>query len=715
MTVASTVSRSGPYAGAGTVGPFTIGFYFLDSSHLAVVRTDALGVETPLILSTDFTVVGAGNLAGGTLTLTVALAAGYTLTIQRNVPLTQLLDYTQSDSFPAESHEQGLDKLTMQVQQVDTKATGALRVPELAGVPLLPSAAGRAGTILGFDAFGNPAPVAIQAPGTFTYGQTVIDPFTGNGAQTVFTLSANPGAQSNLEVIVGGVEQYGDVDFVWISGTTLTFTAAPPAVAIRVKYTRSLPMGTSDASVVAYNPLVLYPANSTGGVLQTVLAKQANYVAVTDKAFGGVMNDSSAGARTANSAALAAAALVSKWVTIPRGTFWLASNTEIPPGLLLCGAGRQITFVKGDGDLFKLTNPAFGIPEFRDLSIQNDVTRGKLFRSDITDDIGRVAFVNVDFGKSTHHIATAGVVVNWEWRGCYFNDASVTSRLLFGAWVCSEYSCYTWFNASAGLVVRGGSSASCVSVNCTYEQNGGNAVILDAGGGDITGWTFVNPHFESNGANAGWAFADVLLMTSGVRRLRGISFVGGGIFAPVASTQAVSVQITAGGGGNIDFVTFTAGFVAQGSVPLVTDMTAVTIDKSCYLAFVSVPPSVQRPIQTRYDNSLCFLGSRRVAGIEVGSSAVVATLTVPAGTRDWRVTVSGNSYNGVVATNVALNVSYMSGTTANVRALTDVNHSSGSNQGFAVTYNAFTGVITVSNKAAMTNNQSGEVFAEFFA
>lgn len=563
-----------------------------------------------------------------------------------------------------------------------------------------------------------PSTVTLEATpitfSRFTTDHPVLDVFTGDGIQTVFTLSGSPGSADAMVVTLAGIEQRSGTVYT-VSGSVLTFTSPPPAVTIMARYTQTFAIGWSDAGTNIYNPLAIYADGSTGSVLQTVQAKLANSVAVTDKAFGGVMNDSSASARTANSAALAAAALVSKWVTIPRGTFWLASNTEIPPGLLLCGAGRQITFIKGDGDLFKLTNPAFGIPEFRDFSIGNDVTRGKLFRSDITDDIGRNAFVNVDFGKSNYHVYTAGVVVNWEWRGCYFNDSLIASRLLFGAWVCSEYSCYTWFNASAGLVVRGGSSASCVSVNCTYEQNGGNAVILDAGGGDITGWTFVNPHFESNGANAGWAFADVLLMTSGVRRLRGISFVGGGIFAPVASTQAVSVQITAGGGGTIDFVTFTAGFVAQGSVPLVTDMTAVTIDKSCYLAFVSIPPSVQRPIQTRYDNSLCFLGSRRVAGVEVGSSAVVATLTVPPGTRDWRVTVSGNSYNGVIATNVALNVSYMSGTTANVRALTDVNHSSGSNQGFAVTYNAFTGVITVSNKAAMTNSQSGEVFAEFFA
>ena len=80
-----------------------------------------------------------------------------------------------------------------------------------------------------------------------------------------------------------------------------------------------------------------------------------------------------------------------------------------------------------------------------------------------------------------------------------------------------------------------------------------------------------------------------------------------------------------------------------------------------------------------------------------------------------RVTVSGNNYNGAPNTNLALNVTYMSGTTGNTRALTDANHSAGANQGFIVTYNPATRVITVANKAAMTNTQSGEVFAEYFA
>lgn len=163
MTVESTVSRSGPYAGAGTIGPFLVGFRFLDQTHLLVVRTDASGVQTTLTLGIDYTVSGAGD-DFGSVALVAVLAVGTTLTIQRNVPLTQELDYTQSDAFPAESHEAGLDKLTMIDQQLQIGINSSLRVPETATtLPLLPSAANRANGIQAYDSLGNPIIVPGQS------------------------------------------------------------------------------------------------------------------------------------------------------------------------------------------------------------------------------------------------------------------------------------------------------------------------------------------------------------------------------------------------------------------------------------------------------------------------------------------------------------------------------------------------------------------------
>ena len=196
MTVANSTNRSGPYAGAGTSGPFAVGFPFLADSHLLVVRTDPSGVESSLTLNVDYTVVGAGQPGGGQVTLLVALPLSYTLTIQRSVPITQELDYTQSDSFPAESHEQGLDKLTMIAQQVDQKANRAIRIPEQGvTLPELPSAALRANKLLSFDALGVPV-AAAAAAGTATALALALAASTG--ATLVSWIQAGTGAVARL-------------------------------------------------------------------------------------------------------------------------------------------------------------------------------------------------------------------------------------------------------------------------------------------------------------------------------------------------------------------------------------------------------------------------------------------------------------------------------------------------------------------------------------
>lgn len=127
MTVSTSVYKAGPYAGSGTTGPFTVNFRFLANSHLRVIKTSTTGSEATLILGVDYSVTGAGG-ASGTVTLTSPLLTGEKLTIVRNVPLTQETDYVVDDSFPAESHEQALDKLTMIAQQLAEEVDRAVKV-----------------------------------------------------------------------------------------------------------------------------------------------------------------------------------------------------------------------------------------------------------------------------------------------------------------------------------------------------------------------------------------------------------------------------------------------------------------------------------------------------------------------------------------------------------------------------------------------------------
>ena len=58
-------------------------------------------------------------------------------------------------------------------------------------------------------------------------GNLTVDRFSGDGADTTFTLSIDPGTENNTWVYVSGV--YQQKDTYSMSGTTLTFSAAPPS------------------------------------------------------------------------------------------------------------------------------------------------------------------------------------------------------------------------------------------------------------------------------------------------------------------------------------------------------------------------------------------------------------------------------------------------------------------------------------------------------
>lgn len=252
MTVTTEISKSGPYAGAGTTGPFLVNFRFLDNSHLRVIKTVA-GVNSDLVLGTDYAVSGAGG-ATGTVTLASALFAGQSLTILRNVPYTQTADYVDNDSFPAESHEAALDLLTMQTQQnkeiIDRSIVVSPTSPT--GVSLeLPNP--MPNNLLGWNPAGNA--ISNIDPGTFgglvTYGSTRAETFDGNGSNTDFVLAFDALVSANCDVSVGGVVQYPDKNFTYLPGSrTVRFLTGAPAAGVNnvlVRYGTVLNIGEASA------------------------------------------------------------------------------------------------------------------------------------------------------------------------------------------------------------------------------------------------------------------------------------------------------------------------------------------------------------------------------------------------------------------------------------------------------------------------------------
>jgi hypothetical protein len=116
MTVAS-VAVPKYYNGDGTTTGFSFPYLTLENAHAIVVLIDSNDTPTTQVLDTDYTVTGAGDEAGITVTMTTAPASGEQLVIWRDTPLTQGTDYVTGDAFPAETHEAALDKVVLMIQE----------------------------------------------------------------------------------------------------------------------------------------------------------------------------------------------------------------------------------------------------------------------------------------------------------------------------------------------------------------------------------------------------------------------------------------------------------------------------------------------------------------------------------------------------------------------------------------------------------------------
>ena len=180
MTVSTTQSRIG-YNGNGATTVFAFPYRFLTNTDLVVTLVRADTTQVVQMLNTDYTVTGAGDDAGGTVTMVVPPATGQQLIIVRAVPLTQGTDYISGDPFPAETHERALDKLTMISQRLESLISRSIRLND---ADLLVTS-----TIL-------PAP---------SPGSSLIWNLTGTGLVNGVSSGSFVGLSPYMEVVLGSV------------------------------------------------------------------------------------------------------------------------------------------------------------------------------------------------------------------------------------------------------------------------------------------------------------------------------------------------------------------------------------------------------------------------------------------------------------------------------------------------------------------------------
>ena len=169
MTVSSTTVKNS-YSGNGSTTVFAYTFKIFANTDLQVIIRSSTGTETTKTLTTHYTVSGAGDASGGNVTFTTGNtpASGETVVIRRAVPQTQAIDYIANDPFPAETHEEGLDRATMTTQQVQEELDRSIKLSRtntMTSTEFTVGATDRANKVLSFDSTGELS--VTQELGTF--------------------------------------------------------------------------------------------------------------------------------------------------------------------------------------------------------------------------------------------------------------------------------------------------------------------------------------------------------------------------------------------------------------------------------------------------------------------------------------------------------------------------------------------------------------------
>ena len=288
MTQPSTTRRAGPFYGNDATTAFPFEFKVFSTSDIALTRTDANGIDTELVLDSDYSVtlnVDQASDPGGTINYPISgdpLATGETLVAVGALPYDQTFSFPPGGQYRAQSHENAFDRTVAQIQQLAELAGRSLTLPASAAGANTTLPAPLASNVIGWnqaaDALVNYAPSDLAT--VVVAGTSYCDVFTPTALQTQFVLTADPGSVNALDVALYGVPQINGVDFT-VSGTTLTMTTAPglpPTVEAKlvVRYVAAVPVGSANAQDVTFLQA------GTGAVSRDAQSKLREFVSTAD-------------------------------------------------------------------------------------------------------------------------------------------------------------------------------------------------------------------------------------------------------------------------------------------------------------------------------------------------------------------------------------------------------------------------------------------------
>jgi hypothetical protein len=307
MTIQNTtIRKAGPSQGNGvtTVFPFT--FKVFTTADILVTYLDASGVESVLVLSTNYTVslnADQNTSPGGSVTLLVAPATATYITLTSQLANTQTLALTNSGGFYPESINNALDRTVIEIQQLAEQASRSITIPKSSTAsPLMPIPA--ANNVLVWN---NAATALINLPATT--GTSLVNLAASTGSTLVGTKTSGTGAVTRTVASKlndsPSVLDFGAIGD-GVTDDTAAITAAITAASL-VNGGLYFPEGTyliTSSLVVPNTVTSIFGAGATTSVIKTTnnslyaitLSGGFSFLSVSNIGFTGPLSTNSASA-----------------------------------------------------------------------------------------------------------------------------------------------------------------------------------------------------------------------------------------------------------------------------------------------------------------------------------------------------------------------------------------------------------------------------------
>lgn len=355
MTVSITNSQA-VFGANGTQTVFPFAFWFFAATDIVVTLVELDGAVRVLSLTLDYTVTGVGDRSGGEVVLSVPPALGGLIIIRRVRPITQLTQLRNQGAWFPEVQEDAFDNIMMILQQLRYDLNRALSVNEhVLGINTLITP--KSGHLIGWNSTGtgleNYAASSVGGGGGTGTGEVLswdFDVFDGNGVQTYFQLSRDPGSINNTFVFVDGV--YQNKDTYAVVAAEIQFSEAPPNLprCIEVMSGSAATGGESSGGSVSGSSENVTFRQTSSSFTRSVSSKFKDYLSITDFGAVGLGGDDSAAMQaTLNQGAALNAQGLYKKVWMPTGIYLMNSVTWdgfVP----IEGENPQYTILRYNGD-----------------------------------------------------------------------------------------------------------------------------------------------------------------------------------------------------------------------------------------------------------------------------------------------------------------------------------------------------------------------------